>query len=127
MTSYVAPKGVAEYVPPESATFLAVPALSAVPVEARAPLAAFDASKVRLSLSRVASGLSSPLFVTGAGDSSGRLYVLEQAGLIRVLSGGSLVATPFLDIRAKIASGSKTKVKRMRTTSFLAQEARRRA
>lgn len=43
-------------------------------------------------------GLESPLFVTPAGDGSGRLYVLEQPGRIRILEQGSLSSVPFLDI-----------------------------
>jgi len=53
----------------------------------------------------VASGLASPLFVTGAHDGTRRLFIVEQAGVIRVMPiGGSGVAT-FLDIRSKIRSG----------------------
>ena len=46
----------------------------------------------------VTSGLRSPLFVTHAGDRSGRLFVVEQPGRIRVVQGSTLVKTPFLDI-----------------------------
>jgi glucose/arabinose dehydrogenase len=80
---------------------LLVPATTAGP----APRTAFDPSNVRLSISRVTGGLASPLFVTGAGDGSGRLFVVEQAGRIRVLAGGTLLAAPFLDIRSRIAAG----------------------
>jgi glucose/arabinose dehydrogenase len=66
---------------------------------------AFDPSKVRIGLSLVAGGFVSPVLVTSAGDGSGRLFVVEQAGRIRVISGGSVLATPFLDLRGSIASG----------------------
>jgi glucose/arabinose dehydrogenase len=66
---------------------------------------AFDASKVRLSLARVTGGLSSPLFITGAGDGSGRLFVLEQSGRIRVVNSGNLIQAPFLDIRSRVQAG----------------------
>src|SRR4029077_9622393 len=59
----------------------------------------------RLSLARVTGGLSSPLFITGAGDGSGRLFVLEQSGRIRVVSSGNLIPAPFLDIRSRVQSG----------------------
>jgi glucose/arabinose dehydrogenase len=53
----------------------------------------------------VASGLASPVFVTGAHDGTQRLFIVEQAGVIRVMPiGGSGMAT-FLDIRSKIRSG----------------------
>jgi len=52
------------------------------------------------------SGLSNPVFATHAGDGSGRLFVLEQTGRIRIIdSNGNLQATPFLDIDAISASG----------------------
>ena len=46
----------------------------------------------------VASGLDHPVQVTHAGDGSGRLFVMEQSGRIRVVSDGTLLATPFLDL-----------------------------
>ena len=56
-----------------------------------------------IELETIASGLSSPLYVTTAGDGSGRLFIVEQGGRIRILSGDALLATPFLEIR--IGSG----------------------
>ena len=53
----------------------------------------------------VTSGLERPLFLTHAGDGSGRLFVVEQPGRIRIVSRGSLVATPFLDITERIDFG----------------------
>ena len=50
----------------------------------------------------VTGGLTSPLFATSAGDGSGRLFVVEQAGRIRVVAGGKLRTTPFLDIRSRV-------------------------
>jgi glucose/arabinose dehydrogenase len=46
----------------------------------------------------VSSGLSSPIGIVNAGDGSGRLFVLEQPGRIRIVKGTQLLATPFLDI-----------------------------
>ncbi|MBA2427570.1 MAG: PQQ-dependent sugar dehydrogenase [Actinobacteria bacterium] len=46
----------------------------------------------------VVDGLTQPLLVTGAGDGSGRLFVVEQGGNIRVFAGGRLAPEPFLDI-----------------------------
>ena len=43
--------------------------------------------------------------VTNAADGSGRLFVVEQAGRIRIVRDGALVDRPFLDITAKVASG----------------------
>jgi glucose/arabinose dehydrogenase len=67
--------------------------------------AAGDPHSLRLALTTVASGLQAPLFVTGAGDGSGRLFVVEQAGRIRIVRGDRLLATPFLDIRDRVSAG----------------------
>ena len=57
-----------------------------------------------LRLVEVASGLSQPLYVTApAGDP--RLFIVEQTGRIRIVSGGTLLPTPFIDLSAKLTSG----------------------
>ena len=53
----------------------------------------------------VPSGLSSPVFVGNAGDGSNRLFIVEQAGIIRVLPPGSSTPSQFLDIHTKVLSG----------------------
>ena len=53
----------------------------------------------------VASGLASPLHAAAPRGEPGRLYVVEQAGVIRVVAGGKLRAAPFLDIRSVVTSG----------------------
>jgi glucose/arabinose dehydrogenase len=58
-----------------------------------------------ISLRPVASGLSSPLLLTHPGDGSGRLFILEQQGRIRILSDGQLLQQPFLDIQSRVESG----------------------
>ncbi len=60
---------------------------------------------VQVKLERIVSGLSNPVYVTHAGDGSGRLFVVEQAGIIRIIQKGALLATPFLDIRDRVESG----------------------
>ena len=61
-------------------------------------------SDFTLRLEVVASGLSNPLHLTTpAGDP--RLFVVEQPGRIRIIQNGQLVATPFIDLTPKIASG----------------------
>jgi glucose/arabinose dehydrogenase len=51
-----------------------------------------------LTLRMVIAGLSRPLDVENAGDGSGRMFIVEQDGRIRVLTDGKLQAEPFLDI-----------------------------
>jgi glucose/arabinose dehydrogenase len=59
-----------------------------------------------LVLEPFANGLDAPIGVTSAGDHSGRLYVNEQAGVVRVVdSGGQLRDRPFLDLTDRISSG----------------------
>ncbi len=45
--------------------------------------------------SLVVSGLSNPTAMAFANDGSDRIFVCQQGGAIRVISGGSLLATPF--------------------------------
>jgi len=50
----------------------------------------------------IVGGLASPVGLEHAGDGSGNLFIVEQDGLIRILDGTMLLATPFLDIRDRI-------------------------
>ncbi len=59
----------------------------------------------QVSLQPIASGLESPVLVTHAGDGSGRLFIVEQRGRIRVLRDGQLLPQAFLDITGKVESG----------------------
>jgi glucose/arabinose dehydrogenase len=52
----------------------------------------------------ISSGLQHPLFLTHAGDRSGRLFVVEQPGRIRIIRNGSLLPAPFLDITHRVRS-----------------------
>jgi glucose/arabinose dehydrogenase len=59
-----------------------------------------------LGLDSIVTGLSLPVFVTHAGDrEDSNLYIVEQAGRIRIFQNGSLLATPFLDIQNRVTSG----------------------
>lgn len=49
-------------------------------------------------------GFSRPVFVTHAGDGSGRLFVVEQGGVVRVVVGGKVDAAPWLDVRPLIGA-----------------------
>ena len=56
-------------------------------------------------LQEVASGFQTPLELVNSGDGSGRLFVAEQGGAVKILSNGVVNATAFLDISSIIASG----------------------
>ena len=64
-----------------------------------------DPQVVSNSLPVVVTGLSHPVLVTHAGDGSGRLFVVEQTGRIRIIDGGTLLPTPFLDLRSSVLYG----------------------
>jgi len=67
---------------------------------------AYSQSSSTISISEVvASGLEYPVFITHAGDGSGRLFVIEQRGRIRVIKQGTLLNTPFLDITPQVLFG----------------------
>ena len=52
----------------------------------------------------ISSGLTAPVFLTQPLN-DGRIFVVEQAGRIRVIRDGVLQTTPFLDIRTRVLSG----------------------
>ena len=85
--------------PTATATPSATP--SATPTPTAAP--AWPA----ISLNPVASGLASPVDMADPNDgssrsSSGRLFVVEQAGRVRIIRNGQLDATPLLDITDRV-------------------------
>lgn len=53
----------------------------------------------------VTEDLESPVSLTHAPDGSGRLFVVEQPGRIRIVDRGALLPLPFLDIRERILAG----------------------
>lgn len=56
-------------------------------------------------LKEIAKGFDDPLYLTHAGDGSGRLFVAEQGGVIKIIKNGWLLSKAFLDIRQKVRSG----------------------
>jgi glucose/arabinose dehydrogenase len=65
-----------------------------------APLAAPDNS---IALQPFLSGFTFPVFMTHAGDGANRLYVVEKAGLIKLVVDGVVRPTPFLDLVEEVA------------------------
>lgn len=58
-----------------------------------------------LTLKVVVRGLERPVDITAApGEAASRLYVVEQPGRIRVVMGGRLLPTPFLDLTDRVLS-----------------------
>jgi glucose/arabinose dehydrogenase len=57
-----------------------------------------------IALNQLVTGLNLPTYITNAGDSSGRIFVLERAGTIRIVKNGVLFDTPFLDITSEVTA-----------------------
>jgi glucose/arabinose dehydrogenase len=56
-----------------------------------------------IGLELIAEGLTNPVGLTEPPDGSGRLFITDQAGLIRVVDAdGTLLAEPFLDVRDRM-------------------------
>ncbi len=64
--------------------------------------ASFSPAPATLTL--LASGLEKPVYLTEPADGTGRLFVVEQAGLILIWRNGQFLATPFLDLRDRVNS-----------------------
>jgi glucose/arabinose dehydrogenase len=50
----------------------------------------------------IAGGLHRPLDIQSAADDSGRLFIVEKPGTIRIYQAGELLKTPFLNITARV-------------------------
>jgi len=59
-------------------------------------------SGTAITATRVANGLTKPLYVTAPRLDTARVFIVEQRGLIKILTGGSVLSTPFLDLSAKV-------------------------
>ncbi len=57
-----------------------------------------------IQLVKVADGLIDPIHVTAPKDGSGRLFVCERHGLVRIIKDGKLQEKPFLDLKDKTLS-----------------------
>src|SRR5438270_315935 len=63
---------------------------------------------LQVELVPVASGFTNPLDIQQAGDGSGRLFVVEQGGKIKIIQNGAVAGTPYLDVSSLIVSGGET-------------------
>ena len=63
----------------------------------------------QISFAQPIGGFTHPTHLASARDGSGRLFVVEQPGRIRIIENGALLPTPFLDITARLGNvaGSK--------------------
>ena len=58
-----------------------------------------------IALQMVVQGLRDPVHMATPPEGDGRLYVVEQAGVLRIVEAGKLRPEPFLDIRRQVESG----------------------
>ena len=61
-----------------------------------------DPSQITVALELVVTGLQRPVSVRAAADGSGRLFIVEQPGRVRIIDGDGLRPTPFLDIANRV-------------------------
>jgi glucose/arabinose dehydrogenase len=73
---------------------------------AAALLASASLEAETIHLRAVVEGLDGPVVVTTAGDGSGRFFIAEQSGRIRVFDGAQLLDRPFLDLSALVSRGN---------------------
>ncbi len=62
------------------------------------------AGNVAIQLVKVVDGLVDPVHVAAPKDGSGRLFVCERPGVVRIVKDGKLLEKPFLEIRDKTLS-----------------------
>lgn len=80
--------------------------LSIVSLAAAQTVPAAPPDGTNYGLERVTGSFNRPIYVTHAGDASGRIFIADQGGRIWVMVDGSLLADPFLDIRQIVNRGS---------------------
>lgn len=67
----------------------------------------FPTTVPQIELQQIATGFARPVYVTHAGDGSGRVFVVEQAGIVKIIRDGRVLTTPFLDIRDRVEMGAR--------------------
>jgi glucose/arabinose dehydrogenase len=70
----------------------------------RSPATATALPAISYQLLPVATGFERPVYLTHAGDGSGRLFVVEQPGRVRIISSSKLQPEAFLDLSALVNS-----------------------
>jgi glucose/arabinose dehydrogenase len=56
-------------------------------------------------LTPITMSVTKPVYVTHANDGSGRIFIVEREGSVRIYKNGALLATPFLSITGRVESG----------------------
>jgi len=105
-TSIPAPAPTSTASPPPSPAVSPAPTHTASPAPTLAPTAlpGGDPAAVVVELQRVTGGLDTPVGIAAAGDGSGRLFIVEKPGRIRIVQDGAPVGSAFLDITGRVRS-----------------------
>lgn len=74
------------------------------PTPTSTPRPTFDPAQTTARLEPLVGGLDDPIGIENAADGSGRLFVIEKVGRIRIVRNGALVGRPFLDITSRVLS-----------------------
>ena len=74
--------------------------LLSAPEQVRAQL--ITKGNIQIELQTVADKLTTPLDLQDPNDGSGRLFIMEQTGKIKILSNGAILPTPFLDVSDRL-------------------------
>ena len=56
-------------------------------------------------LTPITLSVTNPVYVTHAGDGSGRIFIVERQGSVRIYKNGAVLPTPFLNINSRVQSG----------------------
>ncbi|MCB0255417.1 MAG: PQQ-dependent sugar dehydrogenase [Anaerolineae bacterium] len=83
---------------------MAMPLAAGAAPDAEESLPPMSSPDDTIVLTRIAGGLSRPVYVTYAPGDRSRLFIIEKLGRIRVVENGTLLATPFLDISGPVNS-----------------------
>lgn len=92
--------------PSPTATLTLTPTLEATATaEPTGTITSTQGTTLTVGLELVAEGFTSPLALMPAPDDSGRLFIIDQVGIISILSSdGELLAAPFLDISDRMVT-----------------------
>lgn len=90
-------------IPPPAATATLAPTEAPPATPTPTDVAAFPNPEA-YTWETVVSGLVRPVDLQHAGDGSGRLFIIEKVGRIRVVQDGQLLETPFMDIVERVGS-----------------------
>jgi glucose/arabinose dehydrogenase len=88
------------------AAALIVPTITAPADAGQATPSPFDPAAFAISLAPGADGFARPVFLADPGDGSGRLFVVEQGGTIRILRDGAVAPEPFLDVSSVVTTSN---------------------